>query len=647
MRKKILPLGMLITGLCLNAQTMFVGNGASVNVKPETLVYSGGTVNVTTDGVVTNEGNFKIVDGNFTTGKTDGANFIIKQNSATGADVYGNYGQLWIDNNTQSNITGTVKKEFQTVNNGKYQQLALPFEGKPFSELSSELGKSFSTERWSENEILVYNNTMVRSDHIKDLSNTTNTTQSSSGDYKSSYYMLGAKGSDFTTLHTVKGTPFYSANHTVQLSGAPASMVNFGTDGNGKNAYGETYKSYMYDAFYTYPTVWTGTYGKNIYQFGNPFLTNLDLTKIPSDLQNKIQGIRVEVSGVDYDRTKGSSYIGYKYVTFSAATGTPVGDVNLAIVKPMGTFVIKMKDAQTGSLDLATLRTFNNVASIPSGYGQGNGTMSLSKNNLKSGFSEQQHGGFKSLSSDPFNTVKQLGIIALDENDKELGRTYYMVSSDAQTGTSFNALTQVKATGSDVIGTYEEKSDGGYDEQAANSYWLYINEANENDFKGKDILLALYGDKIKNIKFEIRENAKLIKQGQDRLSNNESFYISSGEGNLVALQQDAKYPVTQQYYNLYYGRPENSTLKLSDDISKPSDCLLVYDSNISAYRLIFDSKWNEANIKVYDMAGRVIISKSNYKTDSDFIINLPEAQSTYVVTAVSKDGQKFSQKILK
>jgi len=58
-----------------------------------------------------------------------------------------------------------------------------------------------------------------------------------------------------------------------------------------------------------------------------------------------------------------------------------------------------------------------------------------------------------------------------------------------------------------IIGTFEESKKGGVDEDLINSYWLYINEANENDFKGKEVPMRIYSPDVKSLAFEILENA--------------------------------------------------------------------------------------------------------------------------------------------
>ena len=107
------------------------------------------------------------------------------------------------------------------------------------------------------------------------------------------------------TVYTIKGRPL-AAGITETLQNA-AATVNFGVGGNNLNSYNEKYNSYIQDAFDASSGVWTNNYGKNIYQFGNPFFTNLDLSKIGfveqgtnTDGNNitTIQGIRYDPGSV-------------------------------------------------------------------------------------------------------------------------------------------------------------------------------------------------------------------------------------------------------------------------------------------------------------------------------------------------------------
>ncbi|MDY3316645.1 T9SS C-terminal target domain-containing protein [Riemerella anatipestifer] len=637
MKKSVFSIGLLTLGLIsIKSQTLtYVAPTAEVYVKPNTFLYNGGTMEVKNNGLVQNQGNIQIDNGGFLTDATDGSSVKLKLNDTSS---YTSYGQLWINNTNQGAITGSVTKECAVANEGAYQHIALPFENKLIHSLSQELGKTFTDKRWSLDEILVSRNKLVRTD-VVGLTQKTNDMQSLSENYKTAYYSLGNKNNtvNYTVMKNIVGVPFSNDNVNVTLSGAGAT-IDFGTDGGKLNAWREKYSSYVRDAFAsTDGKNWTNGYGKNLYQLGNPFLTNLDLSKIPDDAKAKIRGIRIELAETTYDSTNGTKYGTYKYVTFSG-TGSPVGDVSAAIVKPMQTFLIKTNDANGVSIDFASLRTFSNTP---------DNTTNLTVQSLNTPKS-----GLKTLSSSnttlSSSSIKQLGLIALDENRNEIGRTYYVVYPEAITGKpSGQATTQAQATRNDVIGTFEEKAEGGYDAEAAKSYWLYINDANENDFKGKNILLKKNNADVKFLKFEIRENTNLLNEGESKLLSGESFYIESmSGGDLVKATHGEVIPATENYYNLYYGLPENRTLE-TIEVSRPADCAIVYDEAIKSYKLIFDSTWNSANIKVFDISGKLIGSDNGVSTSQPYSIYLPTGvQSTYVVVAQSEKGEVFSQKIV-
>ena len=142
------------------------------------------------------------------------------------------------------------------------------------------------------------------------------------------YYMLGSKADNLNTqlppaslptisptptgsVYTLNGLPYGdnvldhpSLEVTLQNAG---STVDFGPTGNYLNEYNEKYNTYLQDQFQkTTDPAWTPLkFGKNIYQFGNPFFTNLDLYNIgrvettgPTDdnFLRKIWGIKSHAS---------------------------------------------------------------------------------------------------------------------------------------------------------------------------------------------------------------------------------------------------------------------------------------------------------------------------------------------------------------
>ncbi|MFC3160647.1 hypothetical protein ACFOEQ_21185 [Chryseobacterium arachidis] len=209
----------------------------------------------------------------------------------------------------------------------------------------------------------------------------------------------------------------------------------------------------------------------------------------------------------------------------------------------MQTFVLKLRDNTPQTLNFGTLRRF-------AGTVRADGT-NYDVTAAKGGAAKGYTGG-----------VKQLGIIALDAAGKEIGRTYYVVSPDMTTGhqTASTTTVQAGASGADVIGTFEEAPTGGYDNNNMN-YWLYINEANEVNFLGKNVKLVNYNTTAAtSYKFEIKENAEPIANGAHALSSGIGFYYKAPNGTVQQAKQGETIPVTAAVYDIYYGSPSNVVL---------------------------------------------------------------------------------------
>ncbi|SEM52866.1 Por secretion system C-terminal sorting domain-containing protein [Chryseobacterium taichungense] len=661
MRKNLFAIGLIAAIYSVQAQNILVhvDDTALTYVSKGTLFYSGGGLQMRGSGSIENHGNFmiegtssdyfKTIDMSAPVGidKTEangGGNFINKLNEPDKYDQYNvnsssatptyTYGQLYISGLNQLNIIGIIDQEFRAINHGTYQQIGLPFYYKRVGSLSTELGKTFNNARRSQNDVLMVNNTNVVPMSVSPSS------YIGSPEYPSiAYYMLGGNGLDVSTVtRTIKGRPL-SEGSVITLQGAGAT-VNFGTNGNAENQYHEKYYTYLQDEFVTTP--WSGTYGRYMYHYANPFLTNLDLSQIAIDDSNgdgvnlkTIQGVRLEISGGAVQSTSGGTFAlgsgAYKYITFMS--GVPTGDVDYVMVRPLGTFVIKLTsnsvvDPNDNKINFANLRRFNY-------YSRSAGTtynVTANKNTLN-------------------NTVKQLGVIGLDANGNEVARTYYVVYPDGTTGHSTSeALTQVKANTSDILGTFEEAPTGGYDTNYSGQYWLYINEANENNFTGKNIKMVNYDlNKIKSYKFEIRENANLVSNGTHALSSGIGFYYRPQNGTVQQAVQGAVIPVNTAEFDLYYGEPSNIVLSTADtQTSTPSRTMVVYNPAITNYIVRFDPNWKKADIDVYDMSGKLVITKKAVDTSTDFVIELDnKIKNAYLVKVVSEKGEIVTAKILK
>jgi len=659
MRKNLFAIGLIAAGYSVQAQNILVhvDNTAITYVSKGTLFYTGGGLQMKGNGTIENHGNFMIEGTSSDYFKTidmstppadkteanGGGNFVNKLNEPDYYATYNvndsqvapsyTYGQLYINGIPQEQILGIVDQEFRAIKHGTYQQIGLPFYYKRVGSLSAELGKTFDNNRHSQNDILMVNNTTVVPMSVSPSS------YIGSPQYPSiAYYMLGGANLDLSVTRTIKGRPLSEGN-VITLQGAGAT-VNFGTNGNAENQYHEKYYTYLQDDFVTTP--WSGTYGRYMYQYANPFLTNLDLSQIAIDDTNgdgvnlkTIQGVRLEVSAGAVQSTSGGTFASgsgaYKYITFTS--GVPTGDVNYVMVRPLGTFVIKLTsntvvNPNDNKINFANLRRFNY-------YSRSAGTtynVTASKNTLN-------------------NTVKQLGVIGLDADGNEVARTYYVVYPNGTTGHSVSqALTQVKASSTDLLGTFEEAPAGGYDTNYSGQYWLYINEANENNFTGKNIKMVNYDlNKIKSYKFEIRENANPVSNGTHALSSGIGFYYKPQNGTVQQAVQGAVIPANTAEFDLYYGEPSNIVLSTADtSVSTPSRTMVVYNPAITNYIVRFDPNWKKADIDVYDMSGKLVITKKAVDASTDFVIELDnKIKNAYLVKVVSEKGEVVTAKILK
>ncbi|WP_278377448.1 T9SS type A sorting domain-containing protein [Chryseobacterium arthrosphaerae] len=654
MRKSLFAIGLLAVSYSVQAQNVLchVDANATMYVSDGTLVYSGGGVQTRDNGLMEVHGNVMVVgtaaDAFKTitsTGadKTTGGNIVLKMNNPSGYAT-STYGQLYVDGLSQSNVTGIVTKEYRNAKHGNgdfYQQMALPFNEKVISSLSTELNKTFTDSRYSGNAIFIWNNATVVSD--------TKPVASSTGIPTAyGYYMLGSKANNLdlsnppsaSGVYSINGKPF-STLATANLVDAGAN-INFGANGTNKNSYNEKYNSYLWDQFEETNSLWVGTFGKNIYEFGNPFLTNLDLSRIgyneggvsDGNAISNIWGVQYSPGEVQYVNGVGSTFTNPLTMTFDVNTHIPVGDVNNLVIKPMGTFIMKLRDNTPQTLNFNTLRRF-------SGTARAAGTdYSVTANKS----------AYKTYSG----SVKQLGVIGLDANGNEVARAYYVVTPNATTGHQIsNATTlQVATDNSNSIVTYEEALTGGQDPNYSGQYKLYINEANENNFLGKNIVMDNFdfgtaSQRITSYKFEIRENAELIPAGVHQLSSGTGFYYKSANGTAEEAKQGAVIPVNSKTYNLYYGAPDKGTL-IAKETSKVSKTVVVYNPAVSNYVVRFDPSWKKADIEVYDMSGKLIISKKSVETSRDFLIELDgSVKSSYVVKVVSDKGVIVNTKILK
>jgi len=657
MRKNLLMLGSLVFSICINAQDVltFVGNDAKLTVKSGALVYSGGGWQNAGTGKVSNEGDIMVVapsSGSDVFDIASTAEFRLKYLSST------DYGQLYISGLDQTTkISGKVVKEYQAdANNGSdptvpdvgvgRQQVALPFYNLNIADLktifpylqtaSSTLN---SSGRFNYASVFRWNNKQIRFDQITDANSGVSVGKATD------YYIIPRRDANNTiqwnASSAVKdfiGTPYSDNTHgtdNFMLDILDTGYIaDLGSGGNKKNIYAERYNSYVNDPFEdaTVASNWQagGNYGKNLSQFANPFLTNIDLTnlKTTAGVLNNIRGIAYYgTTNFDWyyaDQPGSGGYTGTLYgkgnIVQVVVSGGVIqgGDVEKEkmVIKPMGEVMVKFNSNAAAQINLNDARSFSQDPRDPSDHGVANKGVSIPADKI----------------------IKQVSVTLYNADGKEVGKTHYAVSPSAITGKE--GATMQGYVEDYPIYTKEEKVDGG--EDANYTSQLYINEANETNFKGKKIPMFINFDAPATMKFEIFEGGQKIEPGQ-QLSEGD-FYIENANNIVTKINSGDSIPVTGSSYGLYFGEPQGATLDAGSAIKNQT--IIAKKDNDWVVR--FSKDWKKAKVEVYSATGQLIHIKNDVNTGSDYIIPMfSNVNGVFVVKTTSETGEVVIKKIVK
>ncbi|PZU88642.1 MAG: hypothetical protein DI529_05450 [Chryseobacterium sp.] len=674
MIRKLFILNLIFFYILSYSQVLtYVGNNALVTIQSQTLVYNGGGLQLAGTGTINNSGNIMIVKNAATAdvvniASTSGLN--LKFNGST------SYGQLYIKDIAQANITGKVNKEYRAdANTGSdatfaaRQQIGLPFFEYKVQDMINNITNSTNntggnylnlvdggTARFRTNSVFKWNNARARFDQILSYSDQFATTNVGSS---LDYYIIPRRNvsgtivwspAGATGLTTFTGTPVSDVT-TVQalsLTGASAG-INFGYNGSARNTYNERYDSYLDDPFQSKTANaggWDVLYAKNLYQVANPFLTNIDLRYIGlgettnSDGNNipNLQGIAYYTSGLTWVRGTGTSYpvtgtsTGQTVRMTTSSGAFQAGDLsaNRLIVKPMSEFMIKLS-ADNGNnpasrIDFTSLRRFSS-SSRDNTTQTTNPTSKIYSDNID-------------IPADKI--VKQLAVILYDKDSIEVGRTYYAVSPTSLSGNNpGNTLLQSYNGDDSYIYTKEEKSSGGEDINLSGK--LYINEANEVDFKSKEIPLYInYSEYPYYLNFEVYEKGDRVVNG---LSTGKNFYIKNDQGQFVKIEDGDSLSLSgTKILGLYYELPEGATLGTDNTISNSQTIIAKKESQ---WVVRFARDWNNATVEVFSASGQLLNSKSKIITTADYKIPLNyQVKGMFLVRAISDKGEIVTKKIL-
>lgn len=97
---------------------------------------------------------------------------------------------------------------------------------------------------------------------------------------------------------------------------------------------------------------------------------------------------------------------------------------------------------------------------------------------------------------------------------------------------------------------------------------------------------------------------------------------------------------------MYYGAP-TSSLAVNDADVKHSRTKVIYNPEIDNFIVRFDPSWKTADVKVYDMSGKLVITSNKVNANKDFVIELARGNKAYVVSVISESGVKVNAKIIR
>ena len=661
MKKNLLTFTLLTVSIPACAQFLTnVGKDALLTVTDGALVYNGGGLQVAASidpgtgvdkGRVHNMGDIMLVgSGSDQLRVGADAEFILQTNAARntiGSNTeIDTYGQLYITGISQGNILGIAKKEYiadyDNSNTGGSQQIGLPFFEYTTANLVADLGNNFNltnnaltgtSGRYAHNSVFRWNNQRAQFDQVI------------GGSVKmgapTDYYIIPTVQSDGSSvswdpvnLNSFKGRP---VAETTPGSGAPGKYnvklfaswrTTYGTKGQNVNDYNGRYNTYLSDPFESINPdgTWPTYYFQNLCQFSNPFLTNLDLNDLSATGLQGVKGIAYfGENSINWKAANGTTYNGTSTIVLANyAAGVPqTGDVDKMVIKPLGALIIKFDPTNVKDADLAPLRSFKQTKRTAPANGVTAAKMTTAK---------------LSIPSDQL--YKQVAVVAYDSANNELGRTYYAVSPSAVTANQSTAKMQGYYEGS-AIYTKEEMPTGG--EDTSLNTQLYINVANEVDYKNKEIPLYVNNVATKKFKFEVYEGGRRVKN----LSNGNSFYIMK-DNEVTKITDGDDMPVASTRFGLFYDRPQaavgNGPLG-NINATKAQTIIAKKDSD---WVVRFADTWKSAEVEVYSAAGQLIHIDNNVSTANDYIVPLSaRANGLYLIKAKSDAGEIVVKKVIK
>ncbi|OWK99394.1 hypothetical protein AP75_00145 [Kaistella haifensis DSM 19056] len=679
MKRKLLTAGMLALSFSATAQDLiYVGDASKFYVETGTLVYSGGNwvLDSNIEKTVENKGNIMIVGdykkGTKANAASDGKEFV---NVWTATNDYGQVQILSSKGITDALMT-VQRPAAPTSYFGGSFPISFPFKdqvnyvmtafGLPTTSFKGTCGIDVNCgpSRY-DMTMHKWNNSKIQGDAVVSGANF------KAGDY----YFLNLRPAAglqpyMTGVINYKGTPSPVAYASTGIASVIPSMTESAFSDLGYNdwktkvnPYNEKYESYM--GYVNSTNKYTG---KNIYRFGNPYTSNLDLTAVDginawlritnaggnrtlkqatTDLLIKDFNITKRTPSYDvlWNPANGSTNVNADYYSAKFDGTNWVGNPEALYIRPLETFNLNfplLDPTKLGSrivhldvnfTDFHKTFVYPAVVTDPIQIAPKNAVMAKTASVTHRSAQAVSAGNAANiaLNSDGFY---QAEVFLVKDNLVEAAPVYLV-------GTNYSDISANAAQSNNKLFLYGMNADGTANLQSQKSF----SEFNSDTYIGKPLSLGLTGltsGESYELRFNLYEGS-IFTNVKDLTSG--AFYIKDNKNNTVKqISADQSYNFTADS-NAMAGRFDFYWKEVS--VGGTGGTLATANSNTKGVTVIykdgetrkvrFESIAPKANIQVYNMAGRLVDSMDNVSTSQDYTLRL-SLNGVYLVRVSYANG---------
>ena len=700
MKKSFLAIGALAVVFVMKAQTTYIGNNAQFFVSTDASVYSGGDfmIDSNREKSVENKGNITI-NGNYTKGanntNNEGREFVnIYTNNV-------NYGQVIINSDENATARMTVQRPAPSTNyfDGSYE-MSFPYVdsvkylmrsfGKNESDFKGYCPKNAPCPDRYKMTLTKWNNNRLHHDAVE------------KGDtfMAGDIYNLNLRENDMkqvaTGIISYKGTPSGKAYDRERIKGIITPFegkvnndVNLFSEAKYndwkvmRNPYLEKYESYL-----GYVKSNSKLYGKNIYRFGNPYTSNIDLSGLDKDTQesNLVESwLKIASDGRNDFR---------RLIDFADPLGSSgeYGLKDFTILKRMDDY----DDDWTKKKGTITVRSSYHVARL--NY---KGVWEGAEEALIIRPTETFQLYFPSISLE--NIFGNDRILAINVNFKDEHKTFShrpgvdvteKTNADLNIpGIKTNADLNISGIKTNSISSIRTASVGKIRKEVPNFHQLKISLVQDNQQLGNPVFLVgadykkeegeksgnsnavfLYGVKDNEIEYKSKKEfngfnslsyvGKPLGVGFNHLTKGQTYRLLFGlyEGNIFnkvdktsefflkdtktneVTQIDPKKDYTfvadedvEKRFVIYWKALPESKVLSTANVEHTTQTTLIYEE-AGKSKIRFENISNLANVSVYNASGRLVNTTNNVPTNIDYVLDV-NITGVYMVKVTYRNGE--------